>query len=318
MKSNGQFRPQCYIGIDLGGTRIKAASVKFTHFRCNAGRFSRYHILSREEAPSPRHLGGEAILYEAIRIVNRVCSSSPEKPSGIGICCPGTVDPKRGTLIYAPLFERWRNVPIGKALKAELGLAVLMENDANAAALGEALWGAARDVDNSVYITVSTGLGVGIIIDGRIWRGTHGIAGELSHIPFSSRRERCMSKHAGCAEAFATGLAISERAGKLMDCAVSTRQVFLLASEGDSVARRIVEDAVRTLALIVAFAQTTIDPQVIVLGGGVVTGQSGLLTRIASTYSQIIDYPCLVPNLRTALLGDDASLMGAASLWLCS
>ena len=188
-----------------------------------------------------------------------------------------------------------------------------MDNDANVAALAEASWGAAARTSTSAYITVSTGLGIGLILDKRIWRGTHGISGELCHIAFSGRSESCESGHArlrGSVLYWGGHLQSTLTPGRPL----TAPQVFSLADEGDSAAKDVIKDAVRTLAVVVAFIQNTIDPQVVVLGGGVINSHPGLVSAIASVYPEIVDYPRLQPNLKLACLADDASLLGSATL----
>jgi glucokinase len=314
MRDNRENLSQTVLGIDLGGTRIKVGMFRFRQPGAETDSLSRYERLSRVQAQTTRHLGERAVFEEIARATQELLDLSSEKPEGIGFCCPGIVDPCAKTLVRAPLFASWKDVPLGKMIEDRFELPVCMDNDANVAALAEASWGAAARTSTSAYITVSTGLGIGLILDKRIWRGTHGISGELCHIAFSGRSESCESGHAGCAEAFCTGVAISNRASQLLGRPLTAPQVFSLADEGDSAAKDVIKDAVRTLAVVVAFIQNTIDPQVVVLGEGVINSHPGLVSAIASVYPEIVDYPRLQPNLKLACLADDASLLGSATL----
>src|SRR5450432_721239 len=195
------------IGVDIGGTKIAAGLVsrdgKIEHqvrvpMICNDGPAS-----------------GLAAVISAIDSVTakvRAAVGTDGSITGIGICCPGPLDPNTGVVINPPNLPCWRNFPLAAEVARVYRLPVKLDNDANAAALAEALWGAGRGYRNVFYATIGTGIGTGIVFDGRIYHGRTGAAAEGGHVTIDYRGPRCGCGKRGCIEALASGPAVARRA----------------------------------------------------------------------------------------------------------
>lgn len=301
------------VGIDLGGSVIKAGLVTVSR-RGDGIPSSGPTISARVQVPTERFAGKKRIMEQLLQCARAVLSSTLARPTGVGLAVPGTVETDTGTLVSAPLLPGWQNEPIGQRLEQELGLRVVIENDTNAAAFAEATWGASAEFRSSAYLTVSTGLGMGVVFDKKVYRGAYGLCGEFSHIPIWPGGATCESGHLGCAEAYVTGAAIATRARSVFGRAVTTADVFAYAAQGDQRATTIINDSIHYLSLIVRLVQTMIDPDVFVLGGGVANGQPQLVQMIESHYVHIATYPAVTPTIRRAHFGSSASLIGAAAV----
>ena len=203
-----------------------------------------------------------------------------ERPAAVGVCAPGPLDPVRGLVLDAPNIAGWIDVPLVERLQAELGARVRLENDANAAALAEWLLGAGRGTRNMVFVTMSTGVGAGLILDGRLYRGSHFLAGELGHAPI--RREgRTHAGLAGTLEAYVGGASLAERiredlaAGRRSAIAelaggdprrISARDWIAAIRAGDAYARELQREFVEDVAQALAALVMTLDPELIALG----------------------------------------------------
>ena len=304
---------ECYLGIDLGGTRIKTGLVLVHGAQRRESGKSTYTLLNYFETKTLRHRGQDEVIEELIAMARRTLSDSA-RPVAVGLSCPGFIDPDANTLRRAPLLAGWKDVPLGEIIGSELDLPVHMENDANAAAMSESVWGAGRKASTCVYLAISTGLGVGFVYDQRVWRGHHGVAGELGHVPLFGGGVLCENGHDGCAEAYCTGTAIANRARQRFGKQLSTQDVFVLASQGDVSAQEIVDDAVQVLARFTLILQLTLDPEMAVLGGGLIQGQPHILGAIEAELDRLVEYPVVAPQLAVSALGDQASLLGAVAV----
>ena len=210
----------------------------------------------------------------------------------------------------------WGRVPLAAWIEAELGGPVALENDANAAALAEWRFGAGRGHRDIVYLTMSTGVGGGLILDGRLYRGHQGNAGELGHIPLEAGGERCACGMRGCFEAYAGGAHIPARYAQLGGWkGLDAAQIWRLARGGDRRAGRVAADAVEALVALVVSLQTLFDAERIVLGGGVIEHVSGLYREIKTGVARCLVGPwkSKVKILRSKL-GPNAGILGAAAL----
>jgi glucokinase len=251
----------------------------------------------------------------------------------IGIGFGGPVDQKRGTVVDSHHVPGWTDFPLRDTVALELGAPVVLENDANAAALGEARFGAGRGHHSVLYVNVGTGIGAGIVLDGRIYGGTHGMAGEIGHVTVAPDGPQCDCGKRGCLEALASGRSIGRRAreraaeypvaaaalvaraGGQID-AVGSTHVFAAAAAGDSFAGEVVADTARHLGLALGNASNLLDPDVIVIGGGVAAAGpllfDPLRRALASHCMPGLPVPAVVP----AALGYDAGVLGALALAL--
>jgi len=303
-------RPLPAVGVDLGGTKLAVGIVD------EAGRILKKHL----EPTNPEE-GSQAILRRMIKGIEQVWQGEIK---GIGIGCPGTVDASRGEVIFAPNLG-WRGVSVGPFIQGEFKLPVVVDNDANAAAVGELKVGGGQGCRNMIYLTVSTGIGAGIIIDGEIYRGFTFRAGEVGHMVLAPDGPLCSCGNRGCLEAFASGTSIAKRAMEAMDKGLPTsmtgrvdaRMVAAAARGGDLLAKDILAWAFRYLSMGIGNLLNIFDPELIIIGGGLSAMGDQLLIPVREG---IVQYAWLREKARERVvlskLGQDIGLIGAASLVL--
>ncbi len=307
------------IAVDLGGTQIRAAV-------CDAeGR-----VLNRLAQPSQTSEGVEAVFARIVATI-RAAADEWAHVRAIGIGAPGPLDPWRGIVLEAPNVGGMRDFPLKARLEQELGVPVFVGNDANLAALGEQRYGAGRGVANLIYLTISTGIGGGIIADGKLFLGARGFAGEVGHQTLDVNGPRCNCGNLGCFEALAAGPAIARaalqaiRAGRetMMRAQVAgagapltAKIVAEAARAGDPLAREILDRAGFYIGLGLVSLLHSFDTQLFVLGGGIAIHAWDLIyPQMAATFGEYA-----MPSMRQgvaivpAQLGDDAGLLGAAAL----
>jgi glucokinase len=307
------------LGVDIGGTKLAAGVVNVE------GR-----ILTRAEVPTRAVEGPKRVLDRIVQLAEKVLArteTSHVPVRRIGIGCAGPVDRKAGLILDPPNLPGWTQVPLVEHFEQALGLPVVLENDANAAALGEFRYGAGKGAQSLVYLTVSTGIGGGIILDGKIWHGLKDAAGEIGHMTLLPDGPLCGCGSRGCLEALASGPSIVRRARELLAAGRDSRlrdlgeftstDIARLAQEADLVAGEVWQSAVRFLALGVTAAITILAPERVVIGGGVTRAGDLLFeplrrevksrVRLVSTNS--------VPLLPAAL-GADVGILGAAAVAL--
>ncbi|WP_027482106.1 ROK family protein [Deinococcus pimensis] len=285
------------IGIDVGGTKIAYGVLRGDT------------LLARRSVPTPRD-GWRSVLDAIVLGVTELRAEFPEE-AAVGLGVPGPLNREYTEVKFAPNIYGFKDVPIVTYLSEKLGQAVVLENDAKAAALAEAVLGAARGTSSSVYVTVSTGIGSGIVLGGKVWRGFNKIAGEIGHVVSLPSGPVAGSGVSGALEAVASGTAISRDATFAFGRPVSTAEVFSLAQEGDVKARRIVENAMRFIGVALADVQKFLDPEVFVLGGGVAEVGAYFLEGVQRFADESVgDFAPVV--IRRAALGTDAGVIGAA------
>ncbi len=302
---------------DLGGTRIRAAL-------CTAEE----GIICRTSTPTMAKEGPEKVIERLAGQMRRAAESvPPEEILAAGIAAPGPLDPWKGVVRGAPNLPGWQNVPLAETISKKLGLPTFLGNDANLAALGEHAFGAGRGVDDMIYITVSTGIGGGIISGGRLLLGSRGLAAEVGHQTLEAHGVRCNCGNIGCMEAYASGTAISRRAREAVEAGLETalaeletitaRDVADAARSGDRVAREIMNEAGFYLGVGIVNLLHLFNPSRIILGGSVTKSWD----LFADTMWDAIRSRAQAPYLEgleivRAALGDDAGLMGAMALVL--
>jgi glucokinase len=249
---------------------------------------------------------------------------------GIGICSPGPLDPRTGVIINPPNLPCWRNFPLADRVRSTYSVPVKVDNDANAAALAEVLWGAARGRKNVFYATVGTGIGSGIILDGKILHGRTGAAGEAGHMGIDIHGPKCPCGKNGCIEVLASGPAIGRRArqklaanqqSKMLELvggdlqAVTGEVVSRAAQLGDATAKEVINETLDLLAYWLGNVIDFQEPEIIVMGGGVSTTLAPYLEDIRKRWLGAIvnPWPEKVP-LVLAHYGEDAGIAGAAAL----
>ena len=305
------------IGVDVGGTKIAAGVVD-----------ENGKILRRDRRESPAK-DRDAIQQTIADLVHELASGL--KIEGIGVGAAGFVDVSRSTVLFAPNLS-WRSEPLKAELERRTHLPVVIENDANAAAWGEFAFGAGADADDLLLVTVGTGVGGGIVLDGKLHRGTFGVAAEIGHLRVVPDGRPCPCGNHGCWEQYASGSALVrdtqeaadgdpaandllERAGGNL-LAITGPMITNAAKEGDAFAVARLALLGRWLGEGIASLVAVLDPGVVVIGGGVADAGDLLLEPIREHYRANLTGRGHRPELtvRTARLGNDAGLIGAADL----
>mgnify|MGYP005856657047 CR=1 FL=1 len=311
------------LALDFGGTKLAAGIVDW-----RSGRVVREGRRRTGEAS-----GAEGQIADMLALVDGLLGAMPEGEtlSGVGVSFGGPVDAPSGTVLQSHHVPGWDGLPLASRLSRRLGLPVLVENDANAVALGEFLYGAGRGVADLVYMTISTGIGGGIILDGQLWRGHHGVAGEIGHMVVRPDGPVCTCGNRGCLEALASGLSIARRAREALAAGrpgelllalaggepdgITAELVFRAALNGDDAAKSVVAEAAADLGLAIAMLCSIIDPARVILGGGVAKAGEQLLAPVREAFRRHA-FPLLVERVsivRAAAI-DEGGLLGAAAL----
>jgi glucokinase len=308
------------IGVDIGGTKILAGIVNEDG-----------EVLATARRATPRNDAND-VLDLVGEVVRELVSGSVEALDGVGLGVAGLVDADRSKVYFAPNL-RWSQVPVRALLEASTGLPVVVENDGNVAAWGEARFGAGRGVRDLTLVTVGTGIGGGIVINGALFRGAHGAAGEIGHINAVPDGRPCGCGRNGCLEQYASGNALvrearllaAERrseAGVLLELGDGTPEgvqgvhVTEAAKAGDPVAMAAFTIVGTWLGRGLADLAAVLDPEVFVIGGGVSEAGDLLLASARQTLADklIGQQNRPAPVVRSAALGNSAGLVGAADL----
>jgi glucokinase len=291
--------------VDIGGTKIAVGMLD------RSGK-----ILARRENPSGTDLSlsaGLALIYMMLRETAQEATQEVDSDlEGIGVGCTGPVDALTGRLERIEFLPGWEGCPLTAELQQAFGVTAFLENDADAAALGELAWGAGKGAKRFMYVTVSTGIGAGLVIDGHIYRGVEGAHPEIGHHVIDPYGPVCFCGAHGCWESLASGPALAARAG--LPNALAVCQA---AERGEPAAWQAVEQEAWYLGLGFANLITLFTPDVIALGGGVMHSRHLFMDKIIQTIRENCG---LVPfektRLVSALLGADAGLAGAAQVWI--
>lgn len=304
------------IGIDLGGTKICGAVASFEG-----------DIVSKYTIPTKAEDGEEAVLERIITVIEKIIEESTvdkDKIVSIGIGSPGPLDAKEGKILTTPNLP-FKNFNIVKPIKDKFNIPVYLDNDANAAAIGEYVFGAGKGTNNMVFITVSTGIGGGAVLNGKIYRGNTCNALEIGHSTIDKDGPRCNCGNYGCAEALASGTAIARFAREAVEIGQTTSlssyekitsyEVFKEAEKGDSVAVNILNKSLNYLGICVANVITSFDPEMVIIGGGVSKGGAIVFDKIKAVVQERC-FKAMWENTKIvpAALGTDAGVIGAVAL----
>jgi glucokinase len=280
-------------GIDLGGTQVRVALAR-----------SDGNLVASVKTKTPLLGTPQAIVDWAAAEIDR--HRGREKVRSIAIGAPGPIDIKHGVLVNPPNLPGWRNVPLAAMLARATGAKVLVANDADMAGLGEFHRGAGRGTRNMVYITWSTGVGGGLIIDGKLHRGAHGTAGEVGHMIIDPNGPLDQCGQRGCLEAFIGGANLARETGH------PAAELFAAAAGGNQHARMVVERAAGYMGMALISLTNAIDPEIFVIGGGVSRSWALVEPMIVKTlHSSPFIKPARRPRVRRARLGDRAGQVGA-------
>jgi glucokinase len=308
------------IGVDIGGTKILAGTVT-----------ENGDIVATARRPTPRHDAND-VLDLVAEVVNELVAGTDHPLDGVGLGVAGLVDAERSRVFFAPNL-RWSQVPVRQLLESATGLPVVVENDGNVAAWGEYRFGAGRGTTEMTLVTVGTGIGGGIVIDGRLFRGAHGAAGEIGHINAVPDGRPCGCGRHGCLEQYASGNALVREARALAADRRSEAGALLALGDGTpegvqgvhvtEAARAGDPVAVEAFAIVgtwlgrgLADLAAVLDPEVFVIGGGVSDAGDLLLASARQTLADklIGQQNRPAPVVKAAELTNRAGLVGAADL----
>ncbi|MBI4497397.1 MAG: ROK family protein [Chloroflexi bacterium] len=264
------------VGVDLGGTKI-AVAVADTEGR----------IQARQSAPTPAAAGPEAVVAAIVALVQRTVAGlalAGTRLAALGVGVPGPVETGRGLVWTAPNLRGWIEVPVRDLLERPLGVPVFVENDAKAAALAEHRSGAGRGCQHMVYLTVGTGVGGALVLDGRLYRGASESAGEIGHMILQRDGPLCGAQHRGCLESLASGPALARAARARLEAGrpsllrdlvagdlerLTAHHLHQAAQQGDPLALAVLEDGAAYLGQAIASLADILNPELVVIGGGV-------------------------------------------------
>jgi glucokinase len=311
------------IGVDVGGTKVAAALVD----PGGAILFQTRHPMVADRGPER---GLEAVA-SAIEAVFAKASSEPGQPiRGIGICAPGPLDPATGVVLNPPNLPCWRDFPLAAQVAQRYRVPVKVDNDANAAGLAETMWGAGQGYNNVFYFTIGTGIGTAILLNGRIFHGRTGAAGEGGHLSIDYKGPLCACGKRGCIEAFASGPAIARRARARVEAGrssslrnlaggkvelISSGMVGQASAASDPLASEILRETVELLSFWLGNIIDLLEPDVMIMGGGVASMLKPFLGEIKDRLAH-----CCVNSrsgeipLVPARYGEDAGVVGGAAL----
>jgi glucokinase len=307
------------IGVDIGGTKVAAGLVD------SSGEIS--HKTRAPMVATGDAAMGFAAVKNAVDAVFAACPEARGAVTGIGLCSPGPLDPKTGVVLNPPNVPCWRNYPLAAEVERVYGVPARVDNDANAAGLAEALWGAGIGYTNVFYATLGTGIGTGIVFDRKIYHGRTGSAAEGGHMTIDYRGPQCPCGKRGCIEALASGPNIARRAqarlaptSRIVQLAGSLEQVRSehvgqAFREGDAVATEVLTETAHLLTVWLGNIVDLLEPDVMVVGGGVAELMSSFFETISrdlrrwSINQRAGEIPLLM-----ARYGAGAGIAGAAAL----
>jgi len=288
------------IGVDLGGTKIAAALA-------NADG----KIITDITLPTEAKKGKKYVIDNLKKAIYTLAKGHKATIDCIGIGVPGPILYEKGIVIEPPNLPGWKRVNLKKLLEKEFNVPIHVDNDANCAALAEARFGAGKKAHNFIYMTISTGIGGGIIIDRKLYRGTIGAAGEFGHMIIDSKGFTCGCGNVGCLEALGSGTAIKKRAG--MDAIA----VELAARQGDKEAQQVIRETAHYLAIGISNLVNIFNPEMVILGGGVSKMRELLLTPIRKEFRQYaLKLTARGVKIVRAKLGSESGVLGAVALCL--
>ncbi|WP_026476684.1 ROK family protein [Alkaliphilus transvaalensis] len=310
------------IGIDLGGTEIKGGLLN-----------EEGEILHKVSVTTPVTDGFEGVCKRIAELVDeliKMAGLQRESVKSVGVGIPGLCD-ERG-FVYIAVNLYWENVPLGERLRQIMGLPVYIENDATVAAIAEATKGSMKEVINGVLITLGTGVGGGLILQGRAYSGNHGLGSELGHMIIGENDYNCNCGSNGCLETFASATALVKYTKSLLKEGnfnsklrhqlkdnledLNAKMIFDLAKEGDEIATKAVNRFIKYLAIGIGNIINLLDPEIIALGGGVSKAGSFLIESIEAEVGKYVFFKkgkrhC---KIRLAELENDAGIIGAAMM----
>lgn len=299
------------VGVDLGGTNLRLGLVT------NQGRVAARSRAKMKSVPDKKVLC-DRLAEKISAFIDR--AGRGRAPGAVAVGFAGPTDSASGRVHFAPNVGGLDDLPLAGELESRLGIRTVVANDANCAALGEYWQGAGKAASSLFLFTLGTGMGGAFVIDGNLWEGSAGIAGEIGHTVVDMNGPRCACGKRGCLEAMVSATAIireyRRRSGsKKPTTEITAKSVFQLALQGDRMAERTVDEAAKALGVGISNIYLLLNPELILIGGGVARAGSTLIGP-ATRHARELIFPQLRDRLRVkkAKLGDDAGLLGAAYL----
>lgn len=316
MQENRRF----FLGVDIGGTKVAGGLID-----------TRGQVLYRTRAPMDARGGAEQAVACVRHVIDQVLADNPSLPvSGIGLSSAGVVESNSGTVIEAANLPCWRDFPLASIIEARYGVPTLLHNDANAAAMAEALWGAGAGFPSVFYASIGTGIGTAFVLDRTLYLGRTGAAGEGGHMTIDFHGEKCRCGKRGCIETMASGPAIAARASRKIAAdpglgssiteqasggPIGCEAVVRAWERGDPLATQVLQETADALAIWFGNIADLLEPSVIVVGGGVSTVIERWFEYIRTQLPRwSVNSHCRDIPLLRARYGEDAGIAGAAAL----
>lgn len=301
------------LGLDIGGTKLAAAVVS------QVG-----EVLTYRRAPSRTWQGAETVVSRLFRLGHAAIEQAGMPIAAVGIACGGPLDARAGVILSPPGLPDWTSVPITGPAAAEFAAPAFLDNDGTAAAYAEYLFGPWKLTQSLAYLTISTGIGGGLVLQGRPYRGSTGNGAEFGHLAIDWKGRRCNCGQSGCAEAYVSGRAIGARAAEglargtrssLRGPTVTAELVAEAAAGGDAFASSIWEESMEMLGRVVAMVINTVEPDLVVLGGGV-TQAGGMFIEPVRRHalSQVMSPSVTRTRVQLTALRDHGGVLGAAAV----
>jgi len=296
------------VGVDVGGTNIKLGLVD-----------PQGNILARSRLNTKSYILDKkkliAAMSQAIAQLLKSFGLNASVVKGIGVGLPGLVDPLRGVVIFLPNIPGWKNVSLKSYLEKDLGIPAFLENDVNMITLGEWKFGAGKGAADMVGMTLGTGVGAGLILNGALYRGPGFAAGELGHIPLNLEGPKCNCPSFACLETYVGNRRLEERAAKIFRKHIALEEIFELAKAGDKRAIDFWAEAGQYVGSALVGVVNLLNPQRIVIGGGVSNNARFLFPAIRREIrTRAMPVQAKMVKVVRARLGDDAGLIGAQVL----
>ncbi|MDD5072315.1 MAG: ROK family protein [Candidatus Omnitrophica bacterium] len=285
--------------MDIGGTNIRFGIID-----------GRGKVIARYRMPTLKEQGKYKVIRRLLDAAAGLIKRSGVKVKAIGAGCPGPLDSKKGEILSPPNLPDWRGVRLKKIIERRFRVPVVVENDANCAGLGESVRGAGRRASSMVLLTLGTGIGSAIVLDGKLWTGKGGFASELGHVSIDIKGPKCGCGNRGCLEMYASATAVVRRMKK---AEMTAEQTYGAARKGDKLARKIVDETAVYLGAAVANIINALDPEVIVLAGGMAKAGKKYFAKIRKAAKErALKESFKGVRIVPAELGEDAGIIGAA------
>jgi len=310
------------IGIDLGGTNLRTGLVD------RNGKIHHRLSIKTENNADPQTISNQ-IFYLIDEIINVGAGLKPAPPNiiGVGLGSPGLVDKKGETILFSPNLPLWRNIPIKRMVSERFSVPCVLENDANAAAWGEKWVGAGKEADSLVMLTLGTGIGGGIIINNKLWRGVNNVAAEIGHMVIQMDGPKCSCGNYGCIEAYASATSMVRRfkeslksgvPSSLKDAGeITAKMINDAAFQGDKASLDIIKETGHYLGVALVNIMHVLNPEVIVLTGGMIGSGDLLMNPIKQVIKEkAFEASAKETKIVFSQLGNDAGIIGAAGCLL--